>query len=318
MVIEASKAVQPRSAAIEAVWTSRLPTLGLDHMEQRLNALGIQTIWAYGFVTFFMVVCVFNYVKRRFRWSWTFFPTPKRGRKPSISGRDSASFSNTGSGWSWPWSRDGYEHTVEDGFDLTPTKSMSARSSLGRFRLWSRRMTNSLKKAQWTHSDRPRAVRHVSMPLTASSYAQGAWASQPPSPRREGGGSFFTPALGIPGTPPDTRSSLNPSPGGSVSTSPPRTLPRGIKTPRTRQNSHNGAKLGVPDNMGNGWNDPPMTMLGADEGTGTLTPTAASAARGYEQSISRQSSRVNLSELGLAQRNMSRAATPSDYDDRRS
>jgi Golgi apyrase len=303
MVIEASKAVQPRSAALEAAWTSRLPSLGLGHVEQRLNAMGIETIWAYGFFALFLVLCIFNSVRRKLRWSCTSLSSPRRGRKPSIP-RDVPLSASTG--WTWPWKAEEYT-SVEDGLDFAAAKSMS-KGKTGTWRLWSRRLAKTLKRASFAHTDQPRRTqRHASMPLTTTSRASSTpWSSQPPSPRT-GSGFFFTPALGIPGGTPSESSS--PSPGGAVTTSPPRTR-GGRPSPRTRTNSHSGhqaAKLGVPDSMG--WNDPPMALLAHEDG-GTLTPTAQ---RGYEHNISRQSSRVNLSELGLAQRNASRAATPHGF-----
>ena len=303
MVIEASKAVQPRSAAVEAAWTNRLPDLGLGHVEQRLNALGLQTIWAYGFMTFFLVVCVFNYVRRRLRWSWNFFPAQRRGRKPSISG-GAPMFAG---GWSWPWKRE--EYSLEDGLDVG-AGIKSTRSTFGSLQVWSRRLFRSIRKQPWSHIDRPRMSRHASMPLTSTSYASnGGWSSQPPSPRLS---AFFTPALSIPAGAPLSDSRLGPpSPTLSATASPPRLKGSG-RPPRTGRGSNNGTKLNIPGSeaapaaaaAGAGWNDPPVGMF--EDASGALTPTN----RAYERSISRQSSRVNLSELGLAQRNSSRAATP--------
>lgn len=295
MVIEASKAIQPRSAAVEAAWTSRLPNLGLDHVEQRLNALGIETIWAYGFMTFFLLVCVFNYVRRKFRWSWNFFPAgPRRGRKSSnpIQQQQSNRFA-------WPWNKEEY-YSLEDGIDLVSGKNTS-RPMTGTLRLWSRRLTQTLKKGPWTHTERSRPNRHTSLPLTATSYAQNnGWNSQPPSPR----GSFFTPVQALTPVPAsDSRGTQTPVPAMAAS-SPPRLKGTG-RSPKIRQSSQNTiTKLSVPDGVGSGWNDPPITMLGKEDG-----------GRAYEKSISRQSSRVNLSEIGLAQRNSSRATTPHDIDE---
>lgn len=303
MVIEASKAVQPRSAQVEAAWTNRLPTLGLGHVEQRLNAMGIQTIWAYGFMTFFLVVCVFNYVRRRLRWNWNFFPTQRRGRKPSISG----SAPIAASGWNWPWQKE--EYSLEDGMDIG-SGAKSSRSALGSLQVWSRRLARSIKKQPWSHSDRPRTSRHASMPLISTSYSSNAgWSSQPPSPRL---GAFFTPALGLPaGAPPSESRHGSPSPTLPANASPPRLKGSG-RPARARRNSNGISKLSIPGSdtatagavAGAGWNDPPVGMF--EESSGSLTPTN----RAYERSISRQSSRVNLSELGLAQRNSSRATTP--------
>ena len=293
MVIEASKAVQPRSAAVEAAWTSRLPDLGLGHVEQRLNALGIQTIWAYGFMTFFLIICIFNYVRRKLRWN-PFFAGPKRGRKFSIPAQSTTSRQRA-----WPWSKDQY-HSLEDGLDL-PGKSAS-KPVAGSLRLFSRRLAQTIRRGPWTHSDRSRPNRHASLPLTSATYTRNdGWASQPPSPL----GSYFTPAQALGTTSPtESRLSSNPSSVTGMSTSsPPRS--KAARPSKTRQNSHTGlSKLSIPDGNGSGWNDPPIMMLGKEEGT-----------RSYEKGISRQSSRVNLSEIGLAQRSSSRATTPHDFDD---
>ena len=295
MVIEASKAVQPRSAAVEAAWTSQLPSLGLGHVEQRLNALGIQTIWAYGFMTFFLVVCIFNYIRRRLRWSWNFFPAgPKRGRKSSNPVKPDTSRPG------WFWGKSEYS-TLEDGIDLASGSGKPAsRPMTGTIRLWSRRIAQNIKKGTWTHSDRSRPSRHSSLPLNTTTYAQNSWSSQPPSPHS----AFFTPAQAA--TAPVEARGGTASPGSILGTSsPPRLKGSGRPAKLSRQSSQSAvSKLGIPDPNGAGWNDPPSMMLGKEE-TG----------RAYEKSISRQSSRVNLSEIGLAQRNSSRATTPHGFDE---
>ena len=296
MVIEASKAVQPRSAAVEAAWTSRLPLLGLDHVEQRLNAMGIQTIWAYGVFTFLLFACLFSCSKRRIRGTMS----TSRGRRKRSASVD---LSTTSAGWTWPWSKEEYT-SLEDGLEYANTKV--SRATAGTLRLWSRRLANTMKKIPIGHVERPRVHRHVSMPLTSVSRSSTPplWASPPHSPRTNGS-LFYNPALSVPGSPntEPLKRLPSPTPPTSTSTSPPRRT-TGRPGNRARQNSYNGQNK----SDGNGWNDPPMTMLGGknDEG-GTLTPVAQ---KGYERTISRQSSRVNLSELGLAQRNLSRAATP--------
>jgi hypothetical protein len=130
-----------------------------------------------------------------------------------------------------------------------------------------------------------------------------------------------SPMLPQPIGPIGSSSSISASPSPSNTASPPR-MKAGRPT-RPRQSSFNTGEPGST-----GWNDPPLTLLthnlgrgpssslesaaGESEPSGTLTPTARP---GYDRAISRQSSRVNLSELGLAQRNMSRSATPHEFDD---
>ena len=349
MVIEASRLVEPRSPAVEAAWTSRLPSLHFGSMGQQMNALGIQTIWAYGFVSFVLLACIFSSLKLRFRWTTS---PPRRGRKPSISGDLPISPTPR---WVWPWTResadDGYE--LEEGLGAGSNKS-SARATVGRLRLWSLRIGNMIKRnvAFGPHGDRPRPGRHVSMPMTTAKYSapSNPWSSQPPSPReRSNDGFFFTPALTMANS--TDSSEMRPSGSASsiaVSTSstPPNSSPprlKNVRPPRPRDNSYNlGAssssnigKLSVPDPNGSasasGWNDAPISVLngngfghgygigyGYDEAQvpdGMLTPTARP---GYDSVLSRHSSRVNLNELGLAQlaqRNSSRATTPHDFDD---
>lgn len=70
-----------------------------------------------------------------------------------------------------------------------------------------------------------------------------------------------------------------------------------------------------------GWNDPPVSMfgqmygdVGAPGSGGGLTPNGIhGTGTGFEAPISRNSSRVNLSEIGLAQRSASRAGNPMDH-----
>ena len=310
MVIEASKAVQPRSAAVEAAWTSHLPQIHLDQLEHRLNSLGIQTVWAYGFMTFFLVMCIFNMLRRRFRWTWSFFPSHRpRARKPSISGELPLVQS-----WAWPWNRD-----VEEGIDLTPAKANFG-TSVGRMRLWFLRLGSIFRRnIPFGSHDRPTKgsfSRSQSMPLT-STLSSGEWS--PPSPR----GQFFTPGYTIQGADQHGASASSVAVGGiSGSTTPVNSSPPRPKSNRGKpRQSSNGHSNGVPSALAltvpdsSGWNDPPTSMLSRydDEvsptGSGVLTPMANGNGRG-SRPMSRQSSRVNLSELGLAQRSASRSTTP--------
>ncbi|ORX39185.1 nucleoside phosphatase family-domain-containing protein [Kockovaella imperatae] len=314
MVIEASKQVPPRSAAVEAAWTSRLPQIHLSELENRLNRLGIQTVWAYTFMTFLLVICIFNMLRRRLRWSLS-STRSARFRKPSISDGRSV----------WPWRG----NVEEEGIDLTPSKS-SFRGSIGRFHLWTMRLGSILRRnnpfGPNERNARAPFGRSVSMPLTAT-LASGDWTPPLPSPR--GGGQFFTPGYGVPNDPTSsqtTSSSTSTAIGSKsgaaspVTASPPRSKSfRGKARPSLPSN----LALHVPD-TNNGWNDPPTSMLNGatyavdpeevsptGSTSGVLTPMAN--ARGLDvnsRPMSRQSSRVNLSELGLAQRGSSRSTTP--------
>ena len=339
MVIEASKAVQPRSLAIENAWAGRLPGLAISQFEERLNELGIETVWAYGFVAFFVLACVSTSLRRRFRMSFTV--STRKMRKPSVSG--DAPLSPTHNRWLWPWQRnDETRYSVEDGTDVTPIKPLN-RMTLSRLRLWSLRLGNLLKRnapfGQHVHHShhvepRPTAMRHASMPLTHMSLAASPFApgylTQPPSPRINS--SFFTPAnpgLTTPSirptsTSPESRQNATASsfavpspPTPSTSSSPPRL--KGMGRPSGRLNSNHllfQSLSAMETKSPGGWNDPPMSAFSEATGdrlpTGMLTPTTGAS---LEHTLSRNSSRVNLSEMGLAQRSASRAATPHNFED---
>jgi Golgi apyrase len=292
MVIEASRAVPHRSLDP--------PNVSFARLEQ----LGIQTVWAYSLLTFFVVGCILVALRRRYRWFGSLY-SPRRGRKPSVSGDVPLSPTRA---WTWPWSGrdsiDGY-NSDEGTFDLTPVKS---RATIGRIRIWSLRLSKNLRRV---FSSRP---RHTTLPLS-----QPISISQPPSPRP--GSSFFytTPALTLPSQPIITTSIAT-----SAASSPPRLKGTG-RPVRSRQNSHNAAHPilhinSTPDSKSSssssgGWNDPPPGILGFDANgdsvpNGSLTPTSMGPSSRHT-TLSRQSSRVNLSELGgLAQRNSSRSTTP--------
>ena len=325
MVIEASKAIQPRSAAVEAAWTSHLH---LGRLENRLNSLGIQTVWAYGFVTFFMLMCIFNMLRRRFRWTWSFFPSPRSRRKPSISARPTAP------SWSWPWNKEmSADYALEEGLGDMSSARPGARTMTGRMRLWSLRFGSVLRRMPFGNHDArpPRGplARHHSMPMTSTPYFANERASLP-SPRAP----FFTPGYAVPNGTPLAPSTDNARHTGSASSiaipgtnapansSPPRSMSSRGKPRQYSSNMINGSSSLAQAHSAldsKGWNDPPSSLLTAtgrydpDELSpteGTLTPSARSAYESASRPLSRQSSRVNLSELGLAQRNASRSTTP--------
>lgn len=332
MVIEASKAVQPRSHALEVAWLDRIH---LHHLENRLHDYGIQAVWAYGFIAFVFAACLFAQLRRKFR-LFGYSSSYKRNRKPSIS--QGPPISPTSGSWCWPLrssseSSSGYS-SLEEGIDLTPTKP--SRPTLGRLRVWTYRLNSLLRRKMpslpFHHAEpRSRTMRHASMPLT-SSYRNNTpevYHSQPPSPRAN---SFFVPAttavsnttsLGVPSSRPSSSASASEGrPSSSAnSTSPPRAKaarPFRPRQPSAGPTSTNGSN-GLSSDRG--WNDPPVSMFGqsyGDVGTpgsgGGLAPNGISGqGTGFEAPISRNSSRVNLSEMGLAQRSASRAGTPMDH-----
>jgi Golgi apyrase len=327
MVIEASKAVQPRSPAVEGAWLDRLH---LNDVEHHLKHLGIQTIWVYGFFAFAFALCLLTQIRRRFR-LFGYNPHHRRGRKPSIS--QGAPISPTSTGWCWPLSNSsdssssGYS-SLEEGVDITPVKI--SRPKMGRIRIWTRRLSSYLRRQgpSLPFSASRKSNRHVSMPLT-NSYpyrsSNEGYPSQPGSPTRPN--SFFIPAsssqniVASSNRPPTRPSSTTPDngrPSSSTSmsglTSPPRS--KAVRPFPTRQMST--AHIGGGGTGGDsGWNDPPSALFQQSfsdvgpSGSGNLGPNGSvhGSGSGLGSSISRKSSRVNLSEMGLAQRS-SRAGTP--------
>lgn len=350
MVIEASRAVQPRSAAVEKAWASKLHMLGLslDRFEAKLDSLGIQALWAYVFTAFVLGSCLFGWLKRRSQNG----AAARRGRKPSVSGDSPLS---SGNGW-WTaalrFNDDSPGYTsLEDGPDPVSTRS-SPRTTFGRLSIWTLRLGRALGRniPFGPHRNR-RAARHASLPMTNTystplqSGGRTPSFSQPASPKA----SYFTPmthsisavgALTVPSTRPGSVSpelrasassvSLNAASHHSPMATPePLTSPRkgqGARPPRSRTNSNNGTyplSLGRSGAEGAGWNDPPAAMLGTNghhghahahahgHGLGhetvNLTPSVNG---GFERTLSRQSSRVNLNDIGMIQRSASRAGTP--------
>lgn len=183
--------------------------------------------------------------------------------------------------------------------------------------MWFRRVSQTVRRGN-TISER-RGQRHASLPLSSS----GGWSSQPSSPRSVSG---FSTQTHTPPSYPRSFSMADMSASASAAATPP-LPPKGTArsnrpSPRPRQNSGNSPYL-APTTSG-GWNDPPMTLLattspslntaslpGYDSSTDDERPRSVltpSAGPGHEQALSRQSSRVNLSDMGLAQR--SRNNTP--------
>ncbi|WVN88018.1 uncharacterized protein L203_103217 [Cryptococcus depauperatus CBS 7841] len=390
MIIEASKAVPPRSHSAESWWTQHLAFLGLSHNVQgHLEGMGVSFIWIWVVLWLALVGWLFKRHRcNQARVYAGYGHSPSRRRKPSISTPYSSFDLNSRMSWlSSIFSSFDSASTLEDGFvpgpgiaaGLGTTVGGESRfSTPGRLRLWSLRISNLLNRSlPFTSSSsqnilslggmgvlgmKPR-TRMSSMPggITRSTLGMGggtpAYTSQPGTPRSSP--TYFIPAQsqfvnnqtptsikggisGIETTPEmlatmSSARSISPvlgTPG--LTTSPPShlSLPRSSfksnsRPYKSRQNSHHTAVTGsgsggehtlTPTTATSaGWNDPPVSMLspttildGFSVGIGTggmFTPLGSRV-------LSRNSSRVNLSEMGLAQRSMSRAGTPGfDNDD---
>jgi Golgi apyrase len=302
MVIEASKAV-PRSEI--APWDK-----ARTGFERRLGAMGIEVIWAYAFIAFLLCTCFLAGV-RKHRWA---LPS-RRGYKPARTWRS--------------------EEDAEEGG--------KARVSSGPLRRWALRASRAVRWLPVLHkqkSERPRPTRMASMPNLSS--------SPPPSPK----GYFFTPAdTAGPSLHPsssrasltagETRSRLSPgdTPRGLTSSGsasavdiagstvpPPQTgSPPRSKTSsgrgKSRQGIHGHLSVLTTDPSSGGWNDPPVfnrepqhrgsLSVDREPTSGVLTPSAGA---NNGTALSRNSSRVNLNDLGLALRSSSRATTPFDNE----
>lgn len=170
VVIEASKAVQPRSQEMEGWWmrhlnlgSMRLP-LSLPipkHLEGKLEDLGLSVVWIYAVVGFFLVGMLFSRSNRR-RGVGSLGSGMGRRRKPSLSSpplpaRPWFTFPSFFSGPAADPSL-----SIEDGPDASPTSSTSStpfsgngtaggasgksRIVPGRLRLWSLRISNTINK----------------------------------------------------------------------------------------------------------------------------------------------------------------------------
>ncbi|WWC63918.1 uncharacterized protein I303_106523 [Kwoniella dejecticola CBS 10117] len=354
MVIEASKAIQPRSTYKESMWTSRIKHLPFKGLEDRLEKMGIQTLWAYGFVSFFVLACLFNYFRRKFHWRHTGL-TPKRNRKSSVGANDYNPEEGFLSDSSISLNGNGNANSHANGNGRTRYKAGTVPGSL---RLWTLRISNLVRRSMpfagisKSSSGLPRRgvgmgmgiSRHNSMPLPMSlnnmNLSSSSDSSNPSSPTTNG---FFVPAytggnlngsggnLGVPttnrsgsgSTSPDLSLSLSPINGLGTPLSPPGIRKTTSRSGKSRQVSSSllSSAWEKSSSGSGGWNDPPSSLfddnsnsVGSRSRESTynnninLNSTSASA-------ISRNSSRVNLSELGLAQRSASRAGTPAFDED---
>jgi hypothetical protein len=215
MVIEASKAVPPRSSLAENAWRARLPMFGLGRVNQAMEHVGVDVVYGYAVLGAVVLLVLWNWVRGRKKFPLS---SPRgRGRKPSISDTGPARQNR----WFFAHSSD----EEEEGMSATTSASGSARNraTVGRVRLWSLRIANSIRRSlpsPWrsgsydhlslprlnTHahtlnphhpnagfSSRGRIMRNASMPVpphslghgigTSSSYSPSGYGSQPPSPR---------------------------------------------------------------------------------------------------------------------------------------
>ncbi|WWC91090.1 uncharacterized protein L201_006031 [Kwoniella dendrophila CBS 6074] len=343
MVIEASKAIKPRSTYKENVWSNRLKqTIPISELENKLQKMGIQTLWAYGFISFFILACLFNFLFRR---RFSLFTNRnssnnKRNRKSSIStnAMNNGYSLEEGGGSGGGFLSDSSSLSINN--PITTAKSQ--RSSFktgppGRLRLWSTKFSKLFKNKHNNNSSRNRngLLRNNSMPtsLPLNNLSSSSDSSQPNSPSDNS--NFFIPANSYPSgslTVPSSRPGSVPPENGfggsglglglssSTSTSPNNMIP--LSPSRKTNSSRSGKSRLTQPKMNNllsssssgGWNDPPIGLLSSQDETNlsarsresTIATTTTS-----NNAISRNSSRVNLSELGLAQRSSSRAGTPS-------
>ncbi|OCF42983.1 hypothetical protein I317_03204 [Kwoniella heveanensis CBS 569] len=342
MVIEASKAVKPRSYIAEDAWTARIGRLPLGGWEDRLEKMGIQTLWAYGFVTFFILACLFTYVRRRLYLHQMKKGVYGRRRKPSVS---DYSVEDGGVGMSGS----GY---LSDSALSASGLGKSRFSTPGRIRLWTLRLGNTAKRflpfgmghslhfGRGRHSSlssRPRPTpgsgflpRHNSMPLPLMGGGGGANGSasasgtnlfgyttpsnsQPPSPKGNPG-SFFIPANAL------SSAANGNSVGGGLTV--PSTRPGSTTPSETGYSSASTSTSGIGLGMGMGMgvaNSPPRIKSQRGKPRNASYTTLASAYN-YDRSAASAASSAaggsgwNDPPLSMLSHNHNQAA--GGYDDR--
>lgn len=218
MVIEASKAVPPRSAAMENAWRARLPMFGLGRVNRAMEHVGVDVLYGYAVFAAVVLLVLWNWVRRGKKFPLS---SPRgRTRKPSISDTPSE---RQRARWFF-----GSSDEEDDTSSLGGSReagSGNRRATVGRVRLWSLRIANSIRRSLPTpwrsgsydtlslprlsthHSHHPystgtlsrgRMTRNASMPLhahglgTSSSYSPSGYGSQPPSPRLGAAGFDFS------------------------------------------------------------------------------------------------------------------------------
>lgn len=329
MVIEASRGVDPHGHEPDRVglnnkWTqiwrdgtTRVGNvLGVPAIENKLSSYGIELAWFSYLVLVVAVLSVYFSLRRRCWLSQGSIVSTRR-RKDS----------DVGAVRDWMRRRSS-ALPIPEGM-MTP--SYRSRSlGFSRFKLLGYRIaglasrwTSRSKRMQSNRRDSENGISMLSLPdRDPSSYSISSSLSMPSSPR-ERSESFFTPAQ-------DYSHSQNSTPMHKHITTTLSGPPSPSASPNVRHGglSHKGSisnlrskrshpVLPMMTSSSSGWNDPPVSALGLSDGharndEGVLLPNLA--AKGSEtNAISRNSSRINLSEYGrLAPRPASRGPGAED------
>lgn len=149
MVIEASKAVPPRSSTAENAWRARLPMFGLGRVNKAMEHVGVDVVYGYAVLGAVVLIVLWNWVRGRRKFPLS---SPRgRGRKPSIS--DGGAAGRRGPRWFFAHSSDEEEEALGGGAlsaaGLSGSGSSSSnrnRATVGRVRLWSLRIANSIRR----------------------------------------------------------------------------------------------------------------------------------------------------------------------------
>ncbi|KAJ9117282.1 hypothetical protein QFC20_000428 [Naganishia adeliensis] len=333
MVIEASRGVDPHGHSPERIglnnkWTqiwyegtTRVGNvLGVPVLENKLSSYGIELFWFSYLILVAVVLSVYFSLRRR---CWL----SQGSIKSSITTNRRRKQSDAGEVRDWMRRRSPGMMPLSD--DLLVPSPRPRPFGLNRLKLLGYRVAGLVDRASsWTsRSRRSRITRRDSepgmglLPLPQddpSSYSMASSLSLPASPRI-GGEAFFTPAqdLGQGSAPSHMQfaSTISgpPSPAGSSA------LRHGGLSSKPSFSSLR-AKRSYPalsmSTTPRGWNDPPISALGLSEvpapnQEGVLMPNLP--LKGSENAISRNSSRINLSEYGrLAPRPVSRGPNSVD------
>nr|XP_019009944.1 uncharacterized protein I206_05506 [Kwoniella pini CBS 10737]OCF48725.1 hypothetical protein I206_05506 [Kwoniella pini CBS 10737] len=348
MVIEASKAIQPRSNYKENIWSYKIKNIG--GLEDKLQKIGIQTLWAYGFISFFILACLFNFIRKKINFNNN---NNNKNQKGKRNRKSSINLIN---------------NNLEEGFLSDSSNSIISLNGNGngrtkfktipsKFRLITFKLSNLIKKKLIlpfiSNNNNNNNSRNNLIPLTNNGLISTLTITinsdnlNPSSTNLTG---FFIPGYSNGNLNSNSNSteinlststskSSNNNNNNNNSNSPPRkTNSRSGKSRQINSSSSssflssswekslNNSSNGISNSngVGGGWNDPPSNLF-IDE-----NPLSTSIGRSREstfnnnnnnnnninttKAMSRNSSRVNLSELGLAQRSTSRAGTPA-FDD---
>jgi Golgi apyrase len=324
MVIEASRGVDPHGHEPDHVglnneWTqiwrdgtTRVGSaLGVPALENKLSTYGIELVWFSYLVLVVAVLSVYFSLRRRC-WLTQGSITSSRRRKDS----------DVGAVRDWMRRRSS-ALPIPDGLPSSRSRSLG----INRFKLLGYRVaglasnwTSRSKRMQSNRRDTEPGMTLLSLPeRDPSSYSRSSSLSLPPSPR-ERNESFFTPAQDFSqnATPMHKQFSSTlsgpPSPSASPSVRHGGLSHKSSMSALRSKRSH--PKLPMMTSS-SGWNDPPVSALGLSDvhdpnEEGVLLPNLA--AKGSEtKAISRNSSRINLSEYGrLAPRPASRGPGAGD------